>query len=155
MPRQPRREERLESQREDRKVRSECAEDTNFQAKLLADALKWADMCSKAENSARARADKLQKLQIEAKTVKLQLEDELAKALACLSLMDAGCGAGVGCSLDIEAAHIGLLAKKSDDKCISTKDCFRFGAVACLIGWRLFYLSFTQAGPDRCRILRL
>ena len=77
MVRQPPCEERLESQREDRKVRSERAEDTNLQAKL-ADALKWANTCSKAESSARARANKLQKLQIEAKTAKLQLEKELA-----------------------------------------------------------------------------
>ena len=77
MPRQPRREERLESQREDRKVRSERPEDTNLQAKL-ADALKWAKTAQKAASTAECRADKLQKLQIEAKTAKLQLEKELA-----------------------------------------------------------------------------
>ena len=108
MVRQPPREERLESQREDRKVRSERAEDTNLQAKL-ADALKWAESAQKAANTAECRADKLQKLQIEAKTAKLQLEEELAKAWACLSLMDEGRGGG--CSLDIEAAMAQVVAR--------------------------------------------
>jgi hypothetical protein len=31
---------------------------------------------------------------------------------------------------------------------ISKKDCCQFGAVDCLIGWRLFYLSFAQAGRE-------
>ena len=74
MVRQPPREDRLESQWEDCKVRSERAEDINRQAKL-ADALKWAESAQKAENTARCRADKLQKLQIEVKTAKLQVSN--------------------------------------------------------------------------------
>ena len=66
------------------------------------------DRTKRAANTAECRADKLQKLQIEAKTAKFQLEEELAKARACLSLVDAGRGGG--CSLDIEAAMAQVVA---------------------------------------------
>ena len=61
-----------------------------------------------AENTARCRIDKLQKLQIEAKTANIQLEEELAKAWPCLFLMDEGRGGG--CNLDIEAAMVQVVA---------------------------------------------
>ena len=90
------------------KVRSERAEDTNLQAKL-ADAAQVGQNRKNAANTAECRADKLQELQIEANTAKLQLEEEFAKAWACLSLMDEGRGGG--CSLDIEAAMAQVVAR--------------------------------------------
>ena len=126
-------------QREGRKVRSARAEDTNTlqhrQAKL-ADALKWAKTPHKkllAQPSAVPTSIKLsKKLQIERqKTAKLQLEEELAKAWACLSLMDEGRGGG--CSLDIEAAMAQVVAagrqkRQSLNPSMSTSQCKAFFA---------------------------
>jgi hypothetical protein len=46
---------------------------------------------------------------------------------------------------------LGCLGKKllaSEISYIYEKDCFQFGAVDCLIGWRLFHLSFAQADRE-------
>ena len=47
---------------------------------------------------------------------------------------------------------LGCLGKKLLVSVHQEKDCFRFGAVDGLIGWRLFYLSFAQASIEQAAL---
>ena len=49
---------------------------------------------------------------------------------------------------EIQAITLGSYGKKLVVSVNQQKYCSQFGAVDCLIGWRLFYLSFAQAGRE-------